>query len=131
MDRKYTDLAAEVADSAILAKLDMDINAETAELCKIETIPTFHFYKDKKLIHEIFGADYDGLVAKIHELTEGAPRKKKKGSSLAETPELAFSQYTPTKKVVVKGIDHWDMSQRRMDFSQYFQKRQDRQFIHI
>ena len=65
---KFAELAETLGDSAILVKVDVDANAETAEACGISCMPTFQFYKGGNKVHEMQGANYDGLVAKIEEL---------------------------------------------------------------
>uniref|UniRef100_A0A7S3CK91 Thioredoxin n=1 Tax=Strombidium rassoulzadegani TaxID=1082188 RepID=A0A7S3CK91_9SPIT len=66
---KFAELATQVQDKATLVKIDVDENGETAESCGISCMPTFQFYKNKEKVHEIQGANYDGVVAKINELT--------------------------------------------------------------
>ena len=65
---KFAALADEVKDHATLVKVDVDDNAETAQAAGISCMPTFQFYKGGNKVHEIQGANYDGLVAKIEEL---------------------------------------------------------------
>ena len=65
---KFAALADEVKDHATLVKVDVDANAETAQAAGISCMPTFQFYKGGNKVHEIQGANYDGLVAKINEL---------------------------------------------------------------
>ena len=65
---KFAELATELGDSAVLIKVDVDENAPTAEACGISCMPTFQFYKDGAKVHEIQGADFEGLKAKINEL---------------------------------------------------------------
>ena len=50
-----------------MVKVDVDANAATAEACGITAMPTFQFYKNGAKIHEMVGANWDGLVAKINE----------------------------------------------------------------
>ena len=37
--------------------IDTDMNAETAKACQVTVMPTFQFYKNRRLIHTIKGAD--------------------------------------------------------------------------
>ena len=65
---KFAELAEQVKNEAVLVKVDVDDNAETAQAAGITCMPTFQFYKGGNKVHEIQGANYDGLVAKINEL---------------------------------------------------------------
>ena len=65
---KFVALAEELGDSADLVKVDVDENAETSEACGISCMPTFQFYKGGAKVHELQGADFEGLKAKIAEL---------------------------------------------------------------
>ena len=65
---KFAEHEKEVGDKAILVKVDVDENAETAEECGITCMPTFQFYKGGKKVDEIQGANFDGVKAKIQEL---------------------------------------------------------------
>merc|ERR1712146_805336 len=65
---KYAALSDEVKDYAELCKVDVDENEETAQLCGIEAMPTFQFYKGGEKVHQIRGADFEGVKAKIEEL---------------------------------------------------------------
>ena len=42
-----------------------DENQETAEKCKISSMPTFQFYKHGKLVHQFSGASEDQLLKSI------------------------------------------------------------------
>ena len=48
---KYEGLAGEVADYALLYKVDVDENGDTAQACGIEAMPTFQFYKGGEKVH--------------------------------------------------------------------------------
>ena len=65
---KFADLAEQLGDSAVLVKVDVDENAEAAQAAGINCMPTFQFFKDGAKIHEIQGADFEGIKAKIEEL---------------------------------------------------------------
>ena len=65
---KFADHEQVVADKAVLVKVDVDENADTAEECGISCMPTFQFYKGGQKIFEIQGANFDGVKAKIEEL---------------------------------------------------------------
>ena len=65
---KFEEHAPVVADYAILVKVDVDANAETAQACGIEAMPTFQFYKNGEKKDQIRGANWDGVKAKIEEL---------------------------------------------------------------
>ena len=43
---KFAEHAEEVKAYAVLVKVDVDDNAETAEACEISCMPTFQFYKN-------------------------------------------------------------------------------------
>ena len=61
---KYAELATEMEGKAILAKVDVDANEETAQACGIEAMPTFQFFKGGEKVHQIRGADFEGVRAK-------------------------------------------------------------------
>ena len=61
---KFVEFAAEFED-VIFIKVDVDENAETAEACGIEAMPTFHFYKDGAKVDELVGASEAKLKEKI------------------------------------------------------------------
>ena len=64
---KFESKATELAGVVVMVKVDVDANAATAEACGITAMPTFQFYKNGAKIHEMVGANWDGLVAKINE----------------------------------------------------------------
>ena len=47
--------------------MDVDDNSETAEACEISCMPTFQFFKGGQKVHEIQGANFEGLKAAIEE----------------------------------------------------------------
>jgi thioredoxin 1 len=61
---KFVEMAATYTD-VVFIKVDVDENAETAEHCGIEAMPTFKFYKNSKEIDELVGASEEQLKAKI------------------------------------------------------------------
>ena len=65
---KFEELSKELGDAAVLVKVDVDENADAAQAAGISCMPTFQFYKDGNKVHEIQGADFEGLKAKINEL---------------------------------------------------------------
>merc|ERR1711959_730941 len=65
---KFAEHAETVAEYAVLVKVDVDENSETSQACGISCMPTFQFYKSGAKVHEIQGADFEGLKAKIEEL---------------------------------------------------------------
>ena len=65
---KFAMHAANVKDYATLVKVDVDVNKETAQACGIRAMPTFQFYKNGSMVHQIQGANWDAVVAKIEEL---------------------------------------------------------------
>ena len=65
---KYAELATAKEGVAILCKVDVDENDETAQACGIEAMPTFQFYKNGEKVHQIRGADFEGVKAKVEEL---------------------------------------------------------------
>merc|ERR1712070_567024 len=65
---KFVELSETVNDYATLVKVDVDENGETSQACGINCMPTFQFYKGGEKVHEIQGADFEGLKAKIEEL---------------------------------------------------------------
>ena len=64
---KFEQLSTEVTD-AVLVKVDVDEASDVSQACGISCMPTFQFYKGGNKVHEIQGADFDGLVAKVNEL---------------------------------------------------------------
>ena len=65
---KFAELAETVKDHAVLVKVDVDENGETSQAAGISCMPTFQFYKGGNKVHEIQGADFDGVKAKVEEL---------------------------------------------------------------
>ena len=65
---KFAELATELGDAAVLVKVDVDENAAAAEAAGISCMPTFQFFKGGAKVHEIQGADFNGIKAKIDEL---------------------------------------------------------------
>eukprot|EP00928_Gymnodinium_smaydae_P096125 TRINITY_DN8427_c0_g1_i1.p2 TRINITY_DN8427_c0_g1~~TRINITY_DN8427_c0_g1_i1.p2 ORF type:complete len:105 (+),score=34.60 TRINITY_DN8427_c0_g1_i1:74-388(+) len=65
---KFEAHEATVSDYAVLVKVDVDENGEASEAAGISCMPTFQFYKNGNKVHEIQGADWDAVVAKIEEL---------------------------------------------------------------
>ena len=65
---KFAELAETVKDYAVLVKVDVDENGETSQAAGISCMPTFQFYKGGNKVHEIQGADFDGVKAKVEEL---------------------------------------------------------------
>ena len=74
----FSGLAIEQGDIAILVKVDVDQNKETAQECGIESMPTFQFYKKGKKIDEIQGADIDAVRNKIMFLNESRKNRRSK-----------------------------------------------------
>ena len=65
---KFAMHASKVKDYATLVKVDVDLNKDTPQACGITAMPTFQFYKNGSMVHQIKGADWDAVVAKIEEL---------------------------------------------------------------
>ena len=65
---KFAELATELEGTAVLVKVDVDDNADTAAACGINCMPTFQFFKGGEKVHEIQGADFEGVKSKIDEL---------------------------------------------------------------
>ena len=65
---KFVELAEKIGDAAVLVKVDVDENEETAQSCGINCMPTFQFYKGGVKVAEIQGADINGVETKINEL---------------------------------------------------------------
>merc|ERR1711964_689795 len=55
-------------EGVTLLKLDVDANKEGSQAAGIQCMPTFQFFKAGEKVHQIEGADFDGLVKKIEEL---------------------------------------------------------------
>nr|AIC37511.1 thioredoxin [Dugesia japonica] len=51
----FVKLSEELTD-VVFVKVDVDENDETAKHCNISAMPTLHFYKDTKLVHDFCGA---------------------------------------------------------------------------
>jgi thioredoxin 1 len=49
----------------VFVKVDVDENAETAEFCGIEVMPTFQFFKGSVKVDELVGASEQALKDKI------------------------------------------------------------------
>ena len=64
---KFEQKAAELGDSVVMVKVDVDANSATAEACGITAMPTFHFYKNGQKIAQQVGANWDGLVSLINQ----------------------------------------------------------------
>ena len=65
---KFDEKAKELEGKVNMVKVDVDENEDTAQACGIEAMPTFQFYKGGEKVHQIRGADWDGVVNKIQEL---------------------------------------------------------------
>lgn len=65
---KFAELAEELGDAVLMVKVDVDENEEASQEAGISCMPTFQFYKGGEKIHEIQGANFEGLKAKIEEL---------------------------------------------------------------
>ena len=50
------EIAAERADSLVVAKLDTDANPETVRKCRVMANPTLSFYRDGELVGSVVGA---------------------------------------------------------------------------
>jgi thiol-disulfide isomerase/thioredoxin len=57
----YEELAKTYGGDAVFASLDVDQVKESAAMAKVTAMPTFQFYKGGKMIHEIKGANKQGL----------------------------------------------------------------------
>ena len=67
----FTQLANEFPH-VIFVKVDVDLNQETAQACKVTAMPTFQFFKEGKMVHTVRGADPQALrdgVEKHHGLS--------------------------------------------------------------
>jgi thioredoxin 1 len=58
-DEKYNDVQ--------FCKCDADEGEEVNDYCEVNTLPTFQFYKNNKLIIEFSGANYELLVKYLEE----------------------------------------------------------------
>ena len=56
----FAKLAEEMTD-VVFVKVDVDENAEVAEECGIQSMPTFQFYKSGEKVHEFSGASEDKI----------------------------------------------------------------------
>ena len=61
---KFVAMATEY-DDVVFVKVDVDENAETAEFCGIEVMPTFQFFKGSVKVDELVGASEQALKDKI------------------------------------------------------------------
>jgi thioredoxin 1 len=71
----YTKLAKEYAGRAVFLKVDIDRNRETASHCRINSMPTFHFYHNEKKVHQFSGADSNQLREYTRKWSEIASRE--------------------------------------------------------
>jgi thioredoxin 1 len=60
----FSKLADEMTDVCFV-KVDVDENAEVAEECGIQSMPTFQFYKSGVKVHEFSGASEDKIKGAI------------------------------------------------------------------
>ncbi|KAG5190267.1 thioredoxin [Tribonema minus] len=65
-------IAADVGDKAVIVKVDVDENSETASNFDVYQMPTFIFLRSGEVVHQFSGARPDVLKAKVAELSEGA-----------------------------------------------------------
>ncbi|KAJ8040567.1 Thioredoxin [Holothuria leucospilota] len=56
--------------SVIFAKVDVDVNGETAEACEINCMPTFQFFHQAKKVEEFSGANKAKLIELLNSLVE-------------------------------------------------------------
>uniref|UniRef100_A0A3B5LJ34 Thioredoxin n=1 Tax=Xiphophorus couchianus TaxID=32473 RepID=A0A3B5LJ34_9TELE len=64
-------LAADPAnENVIFLKVDVDEASDVAGNCGIRAMPTFQFYKDRKMVDEFSGADKKKLEDKIKALRQ-------------------------------------------------------------
>lgn len=52
------------------AKVDVDKSPELGEYCAVDQLPTFHFYRDRKLEKNFHGADFQRVIDTISELED-------------------------------------------------------------
>uniref|UniRef100_A0A1A8K9Z9 Thioredoxin n=1 Tax=Nothobranchius kuhntae TaxID=321403 RepID=A0A1A8K9Z9_NOTKU len=64
----HVDKMAEQYKDVIFVKVDVDEAEDVSSSCGISCMPTFHFYKNGKKVHEFSGANKDTLEAKVAEL---------------------------------------------------------------
>jgi thioredoxin len=65
--KPYFHELAEKHPDIVFSQVDVDANSETAEAVGVQSMPTFHFYKGGKKVHEFSGASnelLDGAIAK-------------------------------------------------------------------
>jgi thioredoxin 1 len=65
------EIAAERADQLTIAKLDVDVNPETARDFQVVSIPTMILFKDGQPVKRIVGAK--GKAALLRELSDAVP----------------------------------------------------------
>lgn len=46
-------------------KINVNENCQTAELCKVKSMPTFQLYKGGELVEQVYGAKKDVITAAI------------------------------------------------------------------
>ena len=61
----FYDELAEKYEDVIFVKVDVDENEDTSEVCRIEGMPTFQFFKNEEKIDEIVGCDREKLVESV------------------------------------------------------------------
>lgn len=54
-----------MGDQVVMVKVDVDINAETKEHCKVTAMPTFKFYTNGKEVDSMTGANFNLLKSKV------------------------------------------------------------------
>lgn len=59
----------------VFAKVDVDVNGETAEACGINCMPTFQFFHKTKKIDEFSGASKAKLVELLDNISEKIKNK--------------------------------------------------------
>jgi len=57
----FASMADELANDAILVKVDVDANAKTAEACGISCMPTFQAFKNGEMVDKLEGASEQGI----------------------------------------------------------------------
>ena len=57
LSAKYTDV--------IFIKVDVDENVETSEVCNVQGMPTFQFYRKGEILDQVVGGDRKKLVESI------------------------------------------------------------------
>ncbi|KAL7875747.1 hypothetical protein AOLI_G00107100 [Acnodon oligacanthus] len=48
--------------NVVFLKVDVDVAQDVAHSCDITCMPTFHFYKKEKKVHEFSGASHENLM---------------------------------------------------------------------